>query len=403
MGRCLFAFAVVSLLYGQPMSPETILIGRTRYHMIETLRRIPNYTCLETIERSVRRSDSKRASIVDALRLEVAIVDGKELFSWPGERQFKERDLRELAPGGAIGNGNFALHAKSVFGGSYVTFTFRGREQRNGRDVARFDYDVPQRFSGYQIRVGDASAVVAYHGQVVVDSSSLDVIDLEVVADDLPPVLMLKRASDFMHYGRQRIGEGDFLLPISSEMSMVGLDGAESRNKVSFSGCRQYSGDSVVRFDEVEPTYGAIDAPAVPRMPTELPAGLLLEVSLDETFFLEKAATGDPLQFTVRSDSRRRKVTIVPKGAKIRARVGDIDRRAVRGYNSGVGIILVEIEHLGQIVPLKATVEEGGSISGRTGIYALMPANSGRPAMVYIKSTPPRLPKGLLMQLRVIR
>jgi len=402
MGRCLFALGVVSLLCGQPMTPGTIVSGRTRYHMMETLRRIPNYTCLETIERSVRRSDSKRASIVDALRLEVAVVDGKELFSWPGERQFKERDLRELAPGGAIGNGNFALHAKSVFGGSYVTFTFRGREQRNGREVARFDYDVPQRFSGYQIRVGDASAVVAYHGQVVVDAASLDVIDLEVVADDLPPVLMLKRASDFMHYGRQRIGDGDFLLPLSSEMSMVGLDGAESRNKVSFSACRQYSGDSVVRFDEVEPTYGAIDAPAARRMPTELPAELLIEVSLDETFFLEKAATGDPLQFTVRSDSRRRKVTIVPKGAKIRARVGDIDRRAVRGYNSGVGIILVEIEHLGQIVPLKATVEEGGSISGRTGIYALMPANSGRPAMVYIKSTPPRLPKGLLLQLRVI-
>ena len=128
MGRCLFVLGLVSLLYGQPMSPDAILIGRTRYHMIETLRRIPNYTCLETIERSVRRSDSKRASVVDALRLEVAVVDGKELFSWPGERQFKERDLRELAPGGAIGNGNFALHAKSVFGGGYVTFTFRGRE-----------------------------------------------------------------------------------------------------------------------------------------------------------------------------------------------------------------------------------------------------------------------------------
>jgi len=183
---------------------------------------------------------------------------------------------------------------------------------------------------------------------------------------------------------------------------MVGTDGAESRNKVSFSGCRQYSGDSVVRFDEVEPTYGAVDAPAAPRMPTELPAELLIEVSLDETFVLEKAATGDPLQFTVRSDTRRRKLTIIPKGAKIRARVGDIDRRAIRGFNSGVGIILVEVEHLGQIVPLKATVEEGGSISGRTGIYALMPANSGRPAMVYIKSTPPRLPKGLLLQLRVI-
>ena len=402
MGRCLFVLGLVSLLYGQPMSPDAILIGRTRYHMIETLRRIPNYTCLETIERSVRRSDSKRASVVDALRLEVAVVDGKELFSWPGERQFKERDLRELAPGGAIGNGNFALHAKSVFGGGYVTFSFRGREQRNGREVARFDYDVPRNFSGYQIRVGDASAVVPYHGQVVVDSTTLDVIDLEVVADDLPPILMLKRATDFMHYGRQRIGEDDFLLPLSSEMSMVGLDGAESRNKVSFSGCRQYSGDSIVRFDEVEPTYGPVDAPTAPRMPTELPAELLIEASLDETVLLEKAATGDPLQFTVRSDARRRKATIIPKGTKIRARVGDIDRRAIRGYNSGVGIILVEIEHQGQIVPLKATVEEGGSISGRAGLYALMPANSGRPAMVYIKPTPPRLPKGLLLQLRVI-
>ena len=315
MGRRLFALGVVSLLLGQPMSPESILIGRTRYHMMETLRRIPNYTCLETIERSVRRSDSKRASIVDALRLEVAVVDGKELFSWPGERQFKERDLRELAPGGAIGNGNFALHAKSVFGGGSVTFKFRGREQRGGREVVRFDYDVPQNFSGYQIRVGDASAVVAYHGQVVVDANTLDVIDLEVVADDLPPILMLQRASDFMHYGRQRIGEGDFLLPLSSEMSMVGIDGAESRNKVSFSGCRQYSGDSVVRFDEVERTYGAVDAPTAPRIPTELPAELLIEGSLDETFVLEKAATGDPLQFTVRSDARRRKVTIIPKGA----------------------------------------------------------------------------------------
>ncbi len=403
MGRSLFALGVVSLLLGQPMTPESILIGRARYHMIETLRRIPNYTCLETIERSTRRADSKRASIIDALRLEVAVVDGKELFSWPGERQFKERDLRELAPGGAIGNGNFALHAKSVFGGGYVTFKFRGRELRNGREVARFDYDVPQNFSGYQIRVGDASAVVAYHGQVVIDANTLDVIDLEVVADDLPLILMLKRASDFMHYGRQRIGDGDFLLPLSSEMSMVGIDGAESRNKVSFSGCRQYSGESVVRFDEVEPTYGDVAAPTVPRLPTELPAELLIEASLDESFLLEKAATGDPLQLTVRSDARRRKVTIVPKGAKIRARVGDIDRRAVRGYNSGVGIILVEIEYQGQIVPLKATVEEGGYISNRSGIYALMPTSAGRPAMVYIKSTPARLPKGLLLQLRVIR
>ncbi len=403
MGRCLFALWVAAALAAQPLTPETILLGRTRYHMVETLRRIPNYTCLETIERTIRQPRSKRATLVDALRLEVAVVDGKELFSWPGERQFKERDLRELAPGGAIGNGNFALHAKSVFGGNYVKFTFRGKEQREGREVARFDYDVPEQFSGYQIRVGDASAVVPYHGQVVVDATTLDLIDLEVIADELPPHLKLQRASDFMHYARQRIGEADHLLPVSSEMTMVGIEGGESRNKVTFSGCRQYSGESVVRFDDPEPTAEAAPPPPVtPRVATELPVELLIEAALDETFAMDKAATGDLLSFTVRRDARRRKITLVPKGARIRARVGDVDRRPLRGYSMGVGIQLVEIEHEGQIVPLKAEVVEDGSVSLRTSFYALMPAANSRPAMIYVKSTPPRMPKGLLLQLRVI-
>lgn len=404
MGRCLFALCLAAGLAGQPLTPETILLGRTRYHMVETLGRIPNYTCLETIERSVRQARSKRATLVDALRLEVAVVDGKELFSWPGERQFKERDLRELAPGGALGNGNFALHAKSVFGGGYVKFTFQGKEQRDGRAVARFDYHVPQQFSGYQIRVGDASAVVPYHGQVVVDANTLDLIELEVIADDLPPHLKLDRATDFMRYARQRIGEADYLLPVSSEMTMVGLDGAESRNKVTFSGCRQYSGESVVRFDDPEPTAEATPppAPVVPRVSTELPVDLLIEASIDETVAMDQAATGDVLSLTVRRDARRRKVTLIPKGARIHARVADIDRRPARGYSMGMGIQLVEIEHEGQIVPLKAVVVEGGSVALRTSFYALMPATATRPAMVYVKSTPPRMPKGLLLQLRVI-
>jgi hypothetical protein len=403
MGRCLFALWVAAGLAAQPLTPETILLGRTRYHMVETLRRIPNYTCLETIERTVRQSQSKRATLVDALRLEVAVVDGKELFSWPGERQFKERDLRELAPGGALGNGNFALHAKSVFGGAYVKFTFLGKEQREGREVARFAFDVPQQFSGYLIRVGDASAVVPYHGQVVVDATTLDVIDLEVIADVLPTQLKLQRATDFMHYRRQPIGETDHLLPVSSEMTMVGLDGAESRNKVTFSNCRQYSGESVVRFDDPEPTAEAAPPPpTAPRMATELPGDLLIEASLDETLAIDKAATGDPLLLTVRRDARHHKVTLVPKGARLRARVASIDRRAVRSYSMGVGIQLMEIEHEGQIVPLKAEVVEGGSVALRSSFYALMPATGDRPAMVYVKSTPPRLPKGLLLQLRVI-
>ncbi|MFN9262740.1 MAG: hypothetical protein ACK6DY_04510 [Acidobacteriota bacterium] len=140
----------------------------------------------------------------------------------------------------------------------------------------------------------------------------------------------------------------------------------------------------------------------VPRLATELPADLLIEASLDENILIEKVVTGDPLLLTVHRDARHRKTTLIPKGARLRARVAGIDRRAFRGYTMGIGIQPIEIEHGGQIVPLNAEVVEGGSVSLRTSFYALLPASPQRPAMIYVKSTPPRLLKGLLLQLRVI-
>lgn len=112
---------------GQPLAPETLLLARIKQHMAQVLTRQPNYTCLETIERSTRSGRGRKLQLVDALHLEVAVVDGKELFSWPGEREFKERDLRELAPTGAIGNGSFALHARSVFMSGTPLITYKGK------------------------------------------------------------------------------------------------------------------------------------------------------------------------------------------------------------------------------------------------------------------------------------
>ena len=51
--------------------------------MAEFLRGQPNYTCTETIERT-RQAPASRAKVEDTLRLEGALVDGKEMFAWPG-------------------------------------------------------------------------------------------------------------------------------------------------------------------------------------------------------------------------------------------------------------------------------------------------------------------------------
>jgi hypothetical protein len=99
----------------QELTPEVLLLARIKVHMEQNLNRLPNYTCLQTIERSRRLAPGHKFELVDALRLEVAMVGNKELFAWPGAKNFEDRDLHELVQGGAIGNGNFGLHARSIF------------------------------------------------------------------------------------------------------------------------------------------------------------------------------------------------------------------------------------------------------------------------------------------------
>src|SRR4051794_5160033 len=94
------------------LRPDVLLLSRIKIKMAETLRTQPNYTCLQRIERSQRRLPKHRYELLDNLRLEVALVEGKELFAWPGSKKFEDTELHQMVTGGAIGNGNFALHAR---------------------------------------------------------------------------------------------------------------------------------------------------------------------------------------------------------------------------------------------------------------------------------------------------
>src|SRR5215472_13590336 len=119
-------------LHAQP-GADSVLLARIKNHMMETLARQPNYTCLETVERSRRDGSTHKFRLEDTLRIEVALVDSKEMFAWPGSKQFEDRDFRELIPTGTFGTGDFALHSRSVFGGNVANFEARGEEKLDGR------------------------------------------------------------------------------------------------------------------------------------------------------------------------------------------------------------------------------------------------------------------------------
>jgi len=142
------------------LSEGELLLAKIKLHMMETLTRQPNYTCLETVERSRRDASTHKYRLEDVLRLEVALVDGKEMFAWPGSKQFEDKDFRAMVPTGTFGTGDFALHERAIFGSRAAAFEARGEQALNGRPAVRFDFRVPRPVSGYQIRIDDFQTFV---------------------------------------------------------------------------------------------------------------------------------------------------------------------------------------------------------------------------------------------------
>ena len=410
MPRLWACVLLISLCAGaQGLAPEVLLLSRIKRHMEQMLNRQPNYTCLETIERSRRSGKSKRFQLVDALHLEVAVVEGKELFSWPGERQFKDRELRELAPTGAIGNGSFALHARSVFLSGTPLITYRGEETIDGRALFRYDYRVPQFRSGYRIRIGHLEGITGYRGSFWNDAETLDLVRLDVEAVEIPPHLPLRATTDSMRYERLPIGESTFLLPKSSVMIMEDFDGTQSRNSIGFSRCRQYSIESTVSFGEAP---AADAAPMAPPEAIELPAGLSIELELLTPIQFPGNAIGDEIEARVRRDVKRKGVTLVPKGALLKGNVAVLERRKDSRGQEGILVALQwrEISFDGKVGPFEGQLEEGGAIpvteSSSRGIYQ-RPAfrELGMPPhrdVFYVRKDSTQLPRGLPLNWRTL-
>jgi len=380
------------------LPPELALLSKIRYHAIENLVHLPNYTCVETVERTRRGARTKKFQLIDTLRIEVALVDGKEMFTWPGGKKFDEMDVTKMVPeGGAMGNGNFALHARAIFEGQSATFKYRGEETLNDHPVARFDYVVPLLMSGYSLTVGKRKAVVGYHGSVYADPGGLDVRRIVVTADDIPLELGLADATDRVEYGRVAIGEGQFLLPEASELSMTNLDGSENRNQVRFASCRQFTGESVLTFGDAPESA----TPAKPVPQIELPVGTLIQLSLLDDLNLRSAAVGDPVRARLQNELKRNGQILFAKGATATGRISRLERHEEYVV---LGIAFSEMESDAARTRLSLKLEE---IGGRA-LFEVDPrrirAPDPRPGEGIVTLRPERaiLSRGILMYWRTI-
>jgi hypothetical protein len=383
------------------LDEETLLLARIKLRMEEHLRRQPDYTCLLTVERSRRRAPARRYQHLDTLRLEVALVEGKEMFSWPGERAFEDRDLRALVPTGTIGTGSFALHARSVFLSSWPRYQRVGEESLDGRRCHRYDYSVSLPGSRYYLKVGELKAVVPYHGSFWVEVNTLDLVRLMVRADVIPPELELESVTETIDYAVTTIGRGEFLLPKSAETVLVDLDGNEHRNRTVFSDCRQYAGESFLSFGDPPP---AEPPPRAAPVEVELPEEAYLDLELQTAIDGEKSRIGDPVVAVLRSPVKRGRQVVAPKGAVARGRLLHLERVSGRVTWYIVAIRFETLEWQDRRATIRARLEEISSVlpyGGRPVIAAASPGGLfvRRPALEAIPGAGVFYVKGEMIRL----
>jgi hypothetical protein len=328
-----------------PAPTDQVLLRSVKLKMTQNLSRVPNYTCLETISRGRRGPDRLVIAVpgkevpfrtLDVLRLEVAELGGVELFARAGEHNFDKKDITEFASGGLIGNGLFSSFAHDVFGTSNPTYRFAGEEQVDGRLLVRYDFTTPQFMSGYKIGTNFGAAEVGYHGSFWTDPQTFDAVRLEIVADAIPTYTGLTKAENRIDFAIVRIGSRDVLLPQSGELKTRMLNGWESRNQISFTHCREYGVESVIKFDDVtDSTESAGGGTKFVEVPPGLPLTLRLETPVDSA----AAHVGDVITAIVEVEAKHRGAVIVPKDAVVTGRL-----RRMEVHTEGWPYVLAGLE-----------------------------------------------------------
>lgn len=250
-----------SALCGQDLPQWVLQLSRIKRQAKAELVRLPNFACVETINRFQKQPSSAVFKPLNTVRMDVAFVDGKELVApVGGTGAFQEMDMRALSYGGVIGTGAFAAVARNLFVNDTGRTTGWGEERILERPALRYDFVIPEMQAGYTITSGFASASVGIEGTFWADAETLELLRVEEHAVDIPPSLGIQDTSTTVTYARTHIGASDVLLPRWAETVLTNTNGWRGRNEIEFTGCREYVADSVIRFDSVDPSPPSLPA-----------------------------------------------------------------------------------------------------------------------------------------------
>src|SRR6185312_5284132 len=320
-GILLAAIVLCVALHSDDLPQNALLIARMRQHNRELLRRVPAYTCLETISREVQRPKQRRPVQQDIVQVDVGVGLREEIYSWPGAETFSPDGLVGLVGQGFLGTGAFDTFARNVFVYDAATIRLSGDEILEGRGSWRFLYTIPSLNSQWQVNWLGAKGVVGETGAFWVDRKTLTLLRLDAKAVDFPPNLPLNAITVTVRYQTISIGGTLAVIPSDAQLTAIEWDGAMHRDALAFSQCRLFEAKSKI----VDPPASLREA--ITRYEADrvaLPPGLNLRFTLETRMQMNTAKVGDAIIAHLDKPVKISDQLTAPRGALAKGRIREL-------------------------------------------------------------------------------
>jgi len=363
------------------------IIQRVTDRVLESAARIPSYTCVETVAREyywpkastlpracpvlmeLRKHPTAdmvlRLAMSDRLRLDVTLTGTREIFSLVGATRFEDATIDHVVHDGPMGTGAFGGLLSVIFKQDVKKFGFERHTEVDGRSLMEYSFQVTKENSSYKVKAADSWVFSAYSGTVLADPETGDVVRLAVKTVELPAATQCCEIGMNLDLKMVKMGGSEFLLPAQARQRYLLTTAEETENTITFSGCREYRGESTVSFTPQPGEQGAGGSPlglnqqSVPEAPRQaavgVPAGQGFTLELTSPIDSGTAAAGDVFSgklLTSLRDQRRR--TLARAGSLVEGRLLRVERRHLAPAVTVVVLKLESIEIAGSKVPLAA-------------------------------------------------
>jgi VWFA-related protein len=206
---------------------------------------LPNFLCVETTNRSIDSSGTGKWKHQDSFSELLTYrnhAESRRLMEVNGHEDHTAPDDLK----GMVSHGEFGGILNAIFDPSAkATLAWKQSGFLGGERVDLFEYHVAARNSSFGL-TGDNNWQLnaAFHGVVSVDSATLGVRQLTIIADDLPPDFSIHASAIRVDYDYIAINGHDYLLPTRATISLRRHKHEGVLNEIEFRDYRRFGSKS---------------------------------------------------------------------------------------------------------------------------------------------------------------